>query len=175
MSFVQKINQHTDLKKALTLVPKTNTNLNLTKKKGCLYITKFVCPTKTTDQTYIRGIYLLSQAMMKDHKTNKITGKIALNIRNFKNFDAKDVIEDIHATLPWEVKKDDTLEKFANRYKQWKNIYTEGTDYRYCIFNHIGINLEYCNALGKQWKNMNISPNYLGEVSSIKAIINDII
>lgn len=175
MSFVQEVNQSTDLKAALSLVPQTQEELNLTKEDGRLYITKFACPAKTTDQIYISGLYLLSQAMMKDHKMKKITGKIALNIRKFSNFDASDVIGDIHATLPWEVKENDTLTDFAKRYQMWKDHYTKGTDYRYCIFNQIGSNLEYRNALSKQWSNMNISPNYIGEVNSVKAIADDIL
>lgn len=174
MNFVKKINKKTDLKRAISLVPKTEKALNLTKNDGHLYVTKFACPGNTTDQVYIRGIYLLSQAMMKDHHMNKITGKIASNIRRFNAFDASNIIGDVHATIPWEVKVDDKLSDFANRYHEWQDIYDRGIDFRYCIFNHVGENLEYVNVLSKQWKNMNISPNYLGEVSSVKSIIHEI-
>ena len=87
---------------------------------------------------------------MKDHHMNKITGKIASNIRRFNAFDASNIIGDVHATIPWEVKVDDKLSDFANRYHEWQDIYDRGIDFRYCIFNHVGENLEYVNVLSKQ-------------------------
>ncbi|MGO2722674.1 MAG: non-ribosomal peptide synthetase [Lactobacillus sp.] len=113
MTFVAKVNQGTDLKRALTLVPKTTQKLAFSKKAGCLYVTKFACPVKTTDQVYIRSLYLLDQAMIKDHNMQQVTGKLALNIRRFNQFDASAVIGDTHATVPWVVTKTDTLASFA--------------------------------------------------------------
>lgn len=175
MDFIRETNQNTDVKKAISLISETEQSLQLTKKDTYVYISKFACSAKTTDQVYTQGIYLLSQAMMQDHKMHKITGKIALNIRSFDKFDANNVIGDVHATLPWQVNKQDSFTDFANSYKDWLNIYTKGIDYRYCIFNAVGKNLQYLPELDKKWKSMNISPNYLGEVEDVDAIIAEIL
>ena len=175
MTFVDKVNQTTDLRKALTLVPKTTQKLTLNKKAGCLYVTKFACPVKTTGQVYVRSLYLLAQAMIKDHKMKQVTGKLALNIRRFNHFDARAVIGDIHATVPWVVTETDTLANFTKRYQYWQDLYVQGTDYRYCLFNQVGQNIDCLSALAKQWQAMNISPNYLGEVNSVAAISAEIL
>lgn len=175
MDFIRKTNKNTDMAEAINLIPETEPGLQLAKEDGGVYITKFACPAKTTDQVYTRGIYLLSQAMMQDHEMHKITGKIALNIRNFTGFDANNVIGDIHATLPWQVCEQDSLAHFSNSYKAWLNIYTQGIDYRYCIFNAIGKNLQYLPELDQKWKSMNISLNYIGEVEDVDAIVAEIL
>ncbi|TVV09053.1 AMP-binding protein [Lactobacillus jensenii] len=172
--FLKKQNEQVDLAKAIEEIPETSENLNLSKDKKLLHVISFPAKVKDVDTAYIQGIYTLAKAVISERHLSQVTGKLALNIRKFKEFDAQNVLGDLHATLPWEVKATDSLADFKQRYFVTKQLYQTGIDYRYCLFNKLGKDLEFLPVLEKKWKAMNLSPNYLGEVKSVQAVIDEI-
>ncbi|GFZ27758.1 AMP-binding protein [Lactobacillus corticis] len=174
MAWVDQVNQQTDLRTALNYLPKAQGNLALKRDESRLHVIKFAANTGTTDEVYQLSLFLLSQAIMIDQGWEQVTGEIALNLRDFAGFSAESVIGDIHATVPFEVRKNDTLDDFSTRYQNWVDFYKSGVDYRYCLFNHQGKNLDFLAQVAKRWNHKNISPNYIGEVKSIAALLQEI-
>lgn len=174
MQYLKEQNQNLDLQKALVNLPETSINLNLSKNSNQLNVIKFPASIEDVDHAYILGLYSISQVVMQERHSESVTGKIAMNIRNFVNFDATNIIGDIHATLPWQVLKTDSLADLEKRYYYWKSLYSTGVDYRYCIFNQIGKDKVLLGKINKKWSKMNLSFNYLGEVKEIDKLIGEI-
>lgn len=174
MRYVNRVNQGTDLQVACDRLPQTAAPLSLSRDANYLHVIQFPIDGQTNDAIYEKALYIIGKCVMMDSPRENLTGQIALNIRRFDDFDAQDIIGDVHATLPFELRATDTLQDFKARYQAWKTYYRTGVDYRFCLMNHIGSNMGAYDNLEARWHALNISPNYIGEVRDLKGLIDEI-
>ena len=174
MQYIEKTNKNNDLQKLLLKLPDTSTDLNLTKDDNVLHIIKFKHKVTSADDAYIIAMFLIGKVIAQEKAIDTVTGELSLNIRKFAGFDASNIIGDLHSTVPFLIKKDDSITTFTKRYHNWKTFYQTGTDIRYSIFNHIGQNMTFLPKLTSKWRKLNLAPNYIGETKSLDEEIKEI-
>ena len=174
MQYIEKTNKNNDLQKLLLKLPDTSTDLNLTKDDNVLHIIKFKHKVTSADDAYIIAMFLIGKVIAQEKAIDIVTGELSLNIRKFAGFDASNIIGDLHSTVPFLIKKDDSITTFTKRYYNWKTFYQTGTDIRYSIFNHIGQNMTFLPKLTSKWRKLNLAPNYIGETKSLDEEIKEI-
>ena len=174
MQYIEKTNKNNDLQKLLLKLPDTSTDLNLTKDDNVLHIIKFKHKVTSADDAYIIAMFLIGKVIAQEKAIDTVTGELSLNIRKFAGFDASNIIGDLHSTVPFLIRKDDSITTFTKRYHNWKTFYQTGTDIRYSIFNHIGQNMTFLPKLTSKWRKLNLAPNYIGETKSLDEEIKEI-
>ncbi|ERL65418.1 hypothetical protein L248_2817 [Schleiferilactobacillus shenzhenensis LY-73] len=174
MKLVKEANETTNLEDVVDKIPQTSVDLHLHKIDTKLYIAQFHTSQRDTDSITALAAYIVAKAVIQDREVPSITGKLALNIRHFADFDASNVIGDVHATVPFEVRDTDDYGTFMTRYKQWVAFNQTGVDVRYCLFNTVGAHQEALPRVAERWNAMNISLNYIGEVKDPDSEIREI-
>lgn len=113
----------------------------------------------------LQAFYKLSQKIFNQNtRIDELTGSIICDIREFDNFNATNIIGDIHSTLPISIKRNDNFEQLCSKFDNVFKPYNKGINLKEIAFENKGKLLE-------RWNGINFSINFLGEVSSVEEVI----
>ncbi|MCI5996670.1 MAG: AMP-binding protein [Peptoniphilaceae bacterium] len=168
--FLEKTNQDVDYYKLLRFIPKTSKKLDLKNDHRSINIAKFNCNFTQNKDIILFSIYTISKCILEDYDIDNVTGGISYNFREYKEFDAKCVLGDVHTKIPFEVSKLDNYEIFKNRFNNLLEVYSTGIDLRYLAYKNIDNKLRF--KMLEKWNELNLSINYIGEVLNVSEVIN---
>ena len=124
------------------------------------------------DDVYLFTIYAISQCILSDYNLSAISGGLSLDFRDYEQFDAYDLIGDIHKKIPFQVNRTETFEEFKNSHFKILEIYRTGIDY-YEI-EMLGNDMS-AKEVQERLNNLSLSINFIGEAFRLKDTINNII
>ena len=124
------------------------------------------------DDVYLFTIYAISQCILSDYNLSAISGGLSLDFRDYEQFDAYDLIGDIHKKIPFQVNRTETFEEFKNSHFKILEIYRTGIDYYEIAM--LGNDMS-AKEVQERLNNLSLSINFIGEAFRLKDTINNII
>ena len=125
----------------------------------------------TKSDVYLYSVYLICRCILCEYELENISGGLSYDYRNYKEFNSKDLIGDIHKKVPFEIKKNDKFENFIINFSNLLNIYSEGIDFYDISIRRRDIEGNYVREAIKK---ICLSINYLGEVLDVDNKINQL-
>ncbi|MGE7634591.1 AMP-binding protein [Bacillus paramycoides] len=119
--------------------------------------------------------YISSKMLMQDRELENVRGSMIVNLRKFKEFNARNVIGDIHSTIPFVIGSTESKTSFNKTCDNNYSLYEEGVNIRNIIY------LNYPNLSQEQkkykelWEDMELSINYLGEVKDCDEFMQEVL
>ncbi|MCE2279849.1 peptide synthetase, partial [Streptococcus thermophilus] len=124
------------------------------------------------DDVYLFTIYAISQCILSDYNLSAISGGLSLDFRDYEQFDAYDLIGDIHKKIPFQVNRTETFEEFKNSHFKILEIYRTGIDYYEIAM--LGNDMS-AKEVQERLNNLSLSINFIGEAFRLKDTVNNII
>jgi hypothetical protein len=175
--FIKFIKQNTakiTLSEVNKIIPITTDEINHTNNSKSIQIARFNCSEKDSILVTLKSIYLITNCLFQETDKKTLTGSFISNIREFNDFDAEEVIGDIHSTVPFQIIKGESLRTFISNAKKYIAYYKSGKNLRDKIFEgYPHFEGEY-KKLKVKWDSMNLAVNYVGEVRNINDFITEI-
>lgn len=102
-----------------------------------------------------------------------VTGSYVANIREFDDFDAGDIVGDMHINVPFTISSSATYENFEEQAINEISSIMSGKFVRDKIFDGYPKFLGYFGKAKQKLESLNFSINYIGEVSDVDATIQE--
>lgn len=175
MEYIRTINESLSDQELLQLVPKSNKIPLESLSDNQVWMASFECYETTTRNITLSSIYCISKCLFSSFSTiNSVTGQIAYTIRDYYQTTLNNTIGDIHATIPFEIFREDSWHDFIRSFEEILDRYRKGIDLKYCYYDVNRKDSEYYVEFKKYWSQLNISFNYIGEILDIRSIIDEI-
>lgn len=123
----------------------------------------------------LEAIYKYSKYIFRiSNDIEEITGSMIVNIREFVDYDADNLIGDIHSTVPFCIKRMDSVEEFKDRQDELIALYEKGVNIRDKIYEAYPEYPDLYKQMKDRWESLNTSFNYLGEINNIDKFLKEI-
>jgi non-ribosomal peptide synthetase modules or related protein len=157
----------------LEILPKKSSLIELSILKRDVRIFKLSIDNyNSKEDKYLYTVYSICKCMLSDYQIKNIFGALSFDFREFDNFDATNLIGDVHKKIPFEVNYSQRYLDFKSKFEYTLSLYSKGID-----FNEIALRRN--DSLGELVKKrlgyLAISINYLGEVLNISSTTRDIV
>ena len=102
-----------------------------------------------------------------------MTGSYIANIRHFDNFEAEDIVGDMHINVPFIISSSTTYEDFDEQATAEISKIISGKFIRDKIFDGYPQFSGYFGKAKQKLESLNVSINYIGEVNDVDATIQE--
>lgn len=118
------------------------------------------------------SLWCIFQEVIQQRSCKVVTGALSYNLRHFEEFDATNVIGDVHTKCPVYSVATESFDEFLKRFKLCLDVYRKGIDLRWIATRQHLSSQE--QILYKRWHALNFSANYLGIVLDSSAMLDEI-
>lgn len=178
IDYIKKNNNKYSIDEIIHLIPETITHLPTlrTHIDKRVLLLKTQLSKKNALEVTIEAVFKVAQYLFTiDRNLTELTGSFVANIREFKGFDATDLIGDVHTTIPFRIEKNQTFTDFEYSVNKMVKVHEDGLNVRDKIFEgYPAFSGRYLEAK-KKLESLNLSFNYIGEVSNLENTIKGII
>ncbi|MBF0778638.1 hypothetical protein [Streptococcus cuniculi] len=157
----------------LEVLPKKSSPIDLSLLKSDIRIFRLCVDNyNSKEDKYLYTVYSICKCLLSEYHIKNIFGALSFDFREFKSFDALNLIGDIHKKIPFEVNYSQQYLDFKSKFEYILSLYSKGID-----FNEIALrrNDSLGELIKKRLGYLSVSINYLGEVVNISNTTRDIV
>ena len=178
IGFNKKRNKSVEIDDILPMLPDTDSFLPLLREHIDNRVLLFESRRHSREAIEVtsEAVYKLAQYIFNiDKDMQVLTGSFIADARIFNNFDATEIIGDIHSNIPFEIHKNQKFQDLNFEIGKSLNVYRDGLNIRDKIFDGYPMFLGNYQVAKEKLEKLNFSFNYIGEVKDIKNTLQSII
>ncbi|HFU3817556.1 TPA: AMP-binding protein [Streptococcus suis] len=176
INFVKKKNRKTSIREIFKELPDTSYLIPQFRKhvdgRALMMESKIVGENSISISKEVA--YKVAQYLFSiDKNSNIVTGSYIANIRHFDNFEAEDIVGDMHINVPFIISSSTTYEDFDEQATAEISKIISGKFIRDKIFDGYPQFSGYFGKAKQKLESLNVSINYIGEVNDVDATIQE--
>lgn len=175
ISFIKKQNSNLNMNNVLNSIPETKLTIpkfrNHKKGRALLMVSKLISDTDSLAISceaifkFAKYVFSISQA------THQLTGSFVANIRDYYEFDANNIVGDVHSNILFSINANQSFESFKDSVNLEIDKIKRGSMLRDKIFDGYPSFSGIYGAAKNKLESLNFSFNYIGEVKEINETI----